>query len=170
MLTLMWRENHLGSMSARDLDLFNKFHLLAPKYFRKFMSLATWHTTSERVTLVEMGRPPDCLYFIVSGRLFLEVADQQFEQTSSVFTGELAFLIGNKPMGTTSVEAGTVYVSWPKQELKAMLAKNEDLRNAVHKLLAREVMEKFAGSIPAKHLMKDGRLQDLFDRRVAKAE
>ncbi len=170
MLTLMWRENRLGSLSERDLDVFNKFHILAPKYFRKFMSLATWHTATERVKLVEAGLPPDRLFFMFSGRYFTQIAGEEFTSAASVFTGELAFLTGNKPMGTTSVDAGSIYISWPKRELKALLAKNEDLRNAVHNLLAVEIMEKFSGSMPAKHLNEGNKLHHLFDRRITRTE
>ena len=170
MLTLMWRENRLGSMSARDRDLFDKFHILAPKYFRKFISLATWHTAPERMTLVKAGVPPDHLFFVVSGRIFVEVAGDDFTQTSSVFTGELAYLTGNKPMGTTSIDAGAIYVSWPVKELKQLLSKDEDLRNAVQNLLAVEIMEKFSGSVPAKHMHEGNTLNHLFDRRVSSTD
>ena len=170
MLTIMWRENHMGSFSAREVDLYKKFDILAPKYFRKFMSLATWHTASERVTLVEAGKPPECFYFMVKGKYFVDVLGEQFTSTSSVFSGELAYLTDNKPMGTTAVDAGSVYVSWPKSEMKLLLSKDEDLRNAVHNLLAVEIMEKFATSVPAKHMLPGNNLRPLFNNRLAQTD
>jgi hypothetical protein len=170
MLTLMWRENRVRSLSSRDRDLFDKFHLLAPKYFRRFIALATWHTAAERVTLVEAGIPPDYLFFVVSGRILARIAGEEYTQDTSIFTGELAYLTGNKPMGTTLVEAGSVYITWPVRELKVLLSKDEDLRNAVHNLLAAEIMEKFAGSIPAKHLLEGNTLHHLFDHRLTQTD
>jgi CRP-like cAMP-binding protein len=61
-----------------------------------------------------------------------------------MFIGEIAFLRDKAASATVMTASKSLYVSWNQDELRALLKKNDDLKNAMAALLSADMADKVA--------------------------
>ncbi|MEL6920330.1 MAG: cyclic nucleotide-binding domain-containing protein [Pseudomonadota bacterium] len=119
-------------MSARDVNLYQRFPTFNPGQFRRLMRIATWHETHDPDLLCTEGQEPAKLYFVHKGAIVIERGGQQIRSEADRFVGELSFMAGSGALANATVRVieGSAYLSWDKAELRALLATSERFSQA----------------------------------------
>jgi hypothetical protein len=144
MIAILLREHRMSLLSDNEMTLFRCLETLTPGQFRKLLKLATWHEAEEPVTLTTQGKPPEQLYYVLDGKVMIEKQGRSMEADPRLFIGEIAFLRAKAASATVTTLGKSLYVSWPRPELQALLRRNEDLKNAMSALLSADMADKVA--------------------------
>lgn len=144
MIIVLLREHRMSLLTDNEMTLFRCLETLTPGQFRKLLKLATWHEAEEPVTLTKEGSPLDKLYYVLDGNLTIGKQGRVLEREPKMFIGEIAFLRDKAASATVTTAAKSLYVSWEQVELRALLKKNEDLKNAMAALLSADMADKVA--------------------------
>jgi len=86
----------------------------------------------------------DKLYYVLNGGVTIGKQGRLIECEPKLFIGEIAFLRDKAASATVTTAANALYVSWDQAELRALLKKNEDLKNAISALLSADMADKVA--------------------------
>jgi Cyclic nucleotide-binding domain len=146
MIVILLREHRMSLLSDNEMTLFRCLETLTPGQFRKLLKIATWHDVEDPVQLTTEGEVPDRLYYILSGNVLIGKQGRVLEREPKLFIGEIAFLRDKTATATVTTAANSLYVSWEQAELRALLRKNEDLKNAMGALLSTDMADKVANS------------------------
>jgi len=144
MIVILLREHRMSLLTDNEMTLFRCLETLTPGQFRKLLKLATWHETEEPVRLTEEGVMVDKLYYVLNGGVTIGKQGRLIECEPKLFIGEIAFLRDKAASATVTTAANALYVSWDQAELRALLKKNEDLKNAISALLSADMADKVA--------------------------
>jgi hypothetical protein len=144
MIFVLLREHRMSLFSDNEMTLFRCLETLTPGQFRKLLKIATWHEAEDPVQLTEEGAPLDKLYYVLEGNLTIGKQGRVLEREPKIFIGEIAFLRDKAASATVMTEAKSLYVSWNQSELRSLLKKNEDLKNAMSSLLSTDMADKVA--------------------------
>lgn len=144
MIALLLRDRRMTLLSDDEMTLFRALETLSPGQFRKLLKLADWHVQEEPVQLTAEGEKPGHLYYILSGDVTIAKQGRSFVAAPKTFIGEIAFLRGTPASATVTTPPAAHYVSWPVEELQALLKRNEDLKNAFSALLSADMADKVA--------------------------
>jgi hypothetical protein len=144
MIAILLREHRMSLLTDNEMTLFRCLETLTPGQFRKLLKLATWHETEEPVRLTEEGGMLDKLYYVLDGTVSIGKQGRLLERAPKLFIGEIAFLRDKAATATVTTAARSLYVSWEQAELRALLKKNDDLRNAMQALLSADMADKVA--------------------------
>jgi Cyclic nucleotide-binding domain len=146
MIGILLREHRMSLLSDNELRLFRCLETLTPGQFRKLLKLATWHEDAEPVQLTAEGEVPERLFFVLDGKVKIGKQERVLEREPKLFIGEIAFLRDKAATATVSTLANSLYVSWEQAQLRNLLKKNEDLKNAMGALLSADMADKVANS------------------------
>jgi len=146
MIVILLREHRMSLLSDNEMTLFRCLETLTPGQFRKLLKLATWHEVEEPVQLTTEGEPPDKIFYVLDGKVNIGKQGRLLEREPKLFIGEIAFLRDKAATATVTTAAKALYVSWEQSELRALLKKNDDLKNAMGALLSADMADKVANS------------------------
>lgn len=144
MILVLLREHRMSLLSDNEMMLFRSLDTLTPGQFRKLLKLATFHENEEPATLTRQGERPDRLYFILDGKVTIGKDNRNFETDPKIFIGEVAFLRGRPASATVTAAEKSLYVSWEASALQALLRRNDELKNALWRLLSDDMADKVA--------------------------
>lgn len=144
MILVLLREHRMSLLSDNEMMLFRCLDTLTPGQFRKLLKLATFHENEEPETLTRQGEKPDRLYFILDGKVRIGKDERSFETDPKIFIGEVAFLRGRAASATVTTADKSLYVSWEAAALQALLRRNDELKNALGRLLSDDMADKVA--------------------------
>lgn len=136
-----------GSLNEREERLRSTvFASLAPPGFRKLMAVAQWRDVTAGEVLIRQGddssRP---LIYLYSGFALVAVDSRNVARIGQgSFVGEMGYLTDAAATATVSTAGDCCVVSWPADELGALLRREPQLRQALHQILAHDVVEKLA--------------------------
>jgi hypothetical protein len=141
-----WRlvlERRPVRLSDRESRLYRRvFRSLTPREFVRLVGLGRWEEASADTRIVERARPLDRLMVIASGKTAVRVGERVIELGEGQFVGEMSFISGDPPTADVVATQPTVYVAWPKAELRTFLADNPALRAAWQAVLGADLVEK----------------------------
>ncbi len=144
MIAILLREHRMSLLTDNEMTLFRCLETLTPGQFRKLLKLATWHEADAPATLTEEGSMLNRLYYVLEGKVKIGKQGRVMECDPKLFIGEIAFLRDKAATATVTTDDRSLYVSWEQSELRALLKKNEDLRNAMQALLSADMADKVA--------------------------
>jgi len=144
MIIILLREHRMSLLTDHEMTLFRCLETLTPGQFRKLLKIATWHESEEPVQLTEEGASLDKLYYVLDGTITIGKQGRVIEREPKMFIGEIAFLRDKAASATVMTASKSLYVSWDQSELRALLKKNEDLKNAMSSLLSADMADKVA--------------------------
>ncbi len=144
MIIILLREHRMSLLTDHEMTLFRCLETLTPGQFRKLLKLATWHEVEEPVKLTEEGTPLKELYYVLDGTVTIGKQGRVIEREPKMFIGEIAFLRDKAASATVMTAPKSLYVSWNQDELRTLLKKNEDLKNAMAALLSADMADKVA--------------------------
>ena len=146
MIGILLREHRMSLLSDNEMTLFRCLETLTPGQFRKLLKLATWHDADEPVKLTTEGVVPEKLFYVLEGKVTIGKQGRVLEREPKLFIGEIAFLRDKSATATVTTSEKALYVSWEQIELRTLLKKNDDLRNAMSALLSADMADKVANS------------------------
>lgn len=144
MIAILLREHRMSLLTDNEMTLFRCLETLTPGQFRKLLRLATWHEADEPARLTEEGTMLDKLFYVLDGKVMISKQGRLMERDPKLFIGEIAFLRDKAATATVTTAEKSLYVSWEQAELRALLKKNDDLRNAMQALLSADMADKVA--------------------------
>lgn len=144
MIIILLREHRMSLLTDNEMTLFRCLETLTPGQFRNLLKLATWHEVEEPARLTEEGAMLDRLYYVLEGKLSIEKQGRVIEREPRMFIGEIAFLRDKAASATVVTQGRSLYVSWNQEELRNLLKRNEDLKNAMSTLLSTDMADKVA--------------------------
>ena len=80
-------------MSEQEEELYRLFYTLSPGEFRTLMKIGTWFHAKKEEPITIKGEVPEKLFFILDGTVSVNRGKTHLMLGSSVFIGELAFLM-----------------------------------------------------------------------------
>ena len=96
--------------------------------------------------LTTEGEVPEKIFYVLDGKVSIGKQGRVLEREPKLFIGEIAFLRDKAASATVTTVAKALYVSWEQSELRALLKKNDDLKNAMGALLSADMADKVASS------------------------
>jgi hypothetical protein len=144
MILVLLREHRMSLLSDNEMMLFRCLDTLTPGQFRKLLKLATFHENEEPATLTQQGEKPDRLYYVLDGKVKIGKDDRSFETDPKTFIGEVAFLRDRPASATVTTAKKSLYVSWETSALQSLLRRNDELKNALGRLLSDDMADKVA--------------------------
>jgi CRP-like cAMP-binding protein len=145
MILVLLREHRMSLLSDNEMMLFRSLDTLTPGQFRKLLKQADWHEGGETpATLTRQGEKPERLYYVLQGEVTIDKDGRALKADPRLFIGEVAFLRGRQASATVTAPPGALYVSWQVDRLEALLRRNEELKNALARLLSADMAEKVA--------------------------
>lgn len=148
LIVLIVSERTRWRMTAEDRALHDHFPTLTPGQFRGLRPLMTRRTEEGGTQLAWEGRPVEDLMLVFSDRIVIGKAGQGFPIAGPAFVGEVAFLTGNPSSADVTLPDGGTVVHLPIGPLKARMARQPALANAMVALFGRELARKVADSVP----------------------
>lgn len=88
----------------------------------------------------------DKLYYVLDGKVTIGKQGRLMERDPRLFIGEIAFLRDKAASATVTTAEKSLYVSWDQAELRALLKKNDDMKNAMQALLSADMADKVAAA------------------------
>lgn len=146
MIAILLREHRMSLLTDNEMTLFRCLETLNPGQFRKLLKLATWHEGEEPARLTEEGAMLDKLYYVLDGKVTIGKQGRLMERDPRLFIGEIAFLRDKAASATVTTAEKSLYVSWDQAELRTLLKKNDDLKNAMQALLSADMADKVAAA------------------------
>lgn len=138
------------AMSAQHKAVFEHFHTMTPGQFRTIMKKGETITVDGPVHLVEEGKVPDALYFVLDGQIQLRRKDKMIAIPPQVFIGEISYVQGGQVPASATVELaeGARYIKWDRAQLRRMTDQSQPLSNALSALFNRDMGSKLTQSWP----------------------
>lgn len=84
-----------------------------------------------RAIVVEKGAPGDCMYFIASGEVEVELPDRKIPLTQGSFFGELALLSNSVRTATVVTKTDTALLVLDLFDFRTLMARHPDLAEAI---------------------------------------
>ena len=144
----IFRERSTVGMTEEMLQLYQHFPNFNPGQFRRMMKEADIIDASEDTILLGEGEQPTHLFLTMTGGFRLEKDTQTAELGPGNFLGEISFLLGGGATATVVATPGSRYVAWELTALRAMMAKEPVMENAISVLLNKDIARKLAVSFP----------------------
>ncbi len=140
------RERTLLAMSSHEAGLYSVFCTLTPGQFRRLLRHGCWRTAAKPEVLTEIEKPVNCLYYVVSGEIDLEMDSGAGTLDGEKFIGEIAFILGTNASATVTARPGAVYVEWDVTDIRRMMKRSLAFENAMIALFNVDMARKVATS------------------------
>jgi len=146
-LWILYRDSRF-SYSAEERDIFVRiFHSLSPTTFRKLLSIAQWKDIPQDTILTKEGDTVENLYLIYQGLTVVIVGEHIVAHCAeNNFIGEMSFLTGKSATASVRTAASTRCVVWTKEDLKALVEKNDDILAGLQMVFSRNLVDKIGSN------------------------
>lgn len=94
-----------------------------------------------RAIVVRKGAPGDCMYFVASGEVEVELPDRKVPLTQGSFFGELALISNSVRSATVVTRTDTVLLVLDLLDFRTLMARHPELAEAIDKEAKRRVQE-----------------------------
>jgi hypothetical protein len=146
MILIILRDQRGHAMSDKEMNLFRMLDTLTPGQFRKLTAKGEWKQADEPTVLAKESEVLDQLHYVLDGSVAVVKAGRQLQVEPKLFIGELAYLRKRPATATVTVSGGGHYMTWKHTDLEELFKRNDDLRNAMLRLLGRDMAEKMANT------------------------
>lgn len=139
-------DRRTGRFDDEDLIVFGAIRGIAPGDFRRLMAKSEKETAHVQIGLTKEDDIPRNLWFLISGKATINKKGINRSIPAPMFIGEIAYLLNQPASASVTLEAGSRYVRWPVDDLRALVAKNEGLGAALDAAFNRDLAAKVAAS------------------------
>lgn len=139
MIFVILRDARPSRFKDDALLLFRQLERLSPRQFKRLLKGIVWQVTDEATTLTVEGQKPEYLYFVLDGDVVLEKRGEIRPIPPRTFIGEIAFLQSGSASATVKVQGKSVVAKWPHGFLKALFAKDDELKSAFMAMVANDL-------------------------------
>ncbi len=147
-IRLLVLERRPVRLEPEELALYRlSFRGLTLREFAKVIKLARWENVAAGTKIATQGEALDHVRVIAKGRAVVEVAGaRKADLPAGCFVGEMSFLTGGRANADVIAVEPLRLASWPQAELRAVLAKNPELRAAVQAVIGEDLIAKLRPS------------------------
>ncbi len=128
--------------AEEDLVVYRALPQVSPGEFRRLVAIAERGTVSIPMGVTREGILPDYLYYLVEGSFTLEKRGSSREIVGPTFLGEIAYMLDQPASATVTLNEGARYIRWKVTDLKALIAKDQLLKNALEVAFNRDLAVK----------------------------
>lgn len=157
-LSLTYAQNRLEKFNSVESSFVHKaFPGLSNSLKRRILSRGSWLEVEEGTELTKAGEPAKCLVYVADGEVEISVNGNVVGRCGNGdFIGELTVLSGNPATGTAITKRPTLYWAIAGDELRRLVASNEEISQSVQACFHNQMLSKL---IAANHqLQKAGGL------------
>ena len=131
----------IPQLSARE-QVTQQAHFsdLSLKASRALFDLASWESLPAGEQLYPAGKRLDRLWLLLDGALQREGQAEGAARAHGQLIGEAAFLTKEAPQAALSSSAGAELISWPADALRALMARDEEVRVLIQQRLGLALM------------------------------
>jgi hypothetical protein len=132
-------------LEPRALRLYQLgFRSLTPREFSKLLGIARWEDVAAGARIVEKGQDLDRVMVVADGSARVEVGGGRapIDLRPGQFVGEMSYLTGERPNADVVACEAVSLLSWKRDDLRAALARNADLRAAVQMCIGADLAVK----------------------------
>ncbi|MEE2644391.1 MAG: cyclic nucleotide-binding domain-containing protein [Myxococcota bacterium] len=131
----------IPQLSAREqVTQQTHFSDLSLKASRALFDLASWESLPAGERLYQAGTLPDKLWLLLDGALQREGQTEKAVLEHGQLVGESAFLTKEASQSALSSSAGAELLSWPAEALRALMARDEEVRTLIQQRLGLALM------------------------------
>jgi hypothetical protein len=146
LIGLLARQSRLALPRAHK-DIFHHFSGLPPGDFRTLMRAATRTKTVHEMALTIEDTHLDKLHYVIDGHTVVTKMGDRFTVPGQTFVGEVAYLTGAPASASTSLAAGSEFLTWSTADLQHICARSVRFQMAVEAVLSRDMANKVARSV-----------------------
>jgi len=128
--------------TEEDLVVYRALPQVSPGEFRRLVAIAERETTSAPLEVTREGVLPEHLYYLVDGAFMLDKRGNSRRIDGPTFLGEIAYMLDRPASATATLEGGARYIRWKVTDLKALIAKDPILKNALEFAFNRDLAVK----------------------------
>ncbi len=136
------------SEEERELyqSMFRNFTALE---FMKLVRISKWHQAEPGQVLTELGEEPTDVMLIYNGEIEAKLPDGRNPRyRDGTFVGEISFIKGGAATATVQTVVPTRYVSWQKEELRALLRRNPAMAATLQSVFTEDLTKKLIVPVP----------------------
>lgn len=150
-VAIIIRERRSAKLTEEELALHkHKFSSLSTVDFFRLVKRGTWVTAMSGEHLTTQGAPVVRILIVSKGAAQVEIDGTivAFCRNGD-FVGEMAFVSGNPASATVTTVTETRYLMWRSEELKGLLEKHPDIKNALQTVFSKNLIEKLSRDVRA---------------------
>jgi CRP-like cAMP-binding protein len=122
----------------------------------RLLKAAEWKELQPGEILTRQDAPVDALYFLLSGRVNVDVNDTVVTTLErGAFVGEIAYLTGNPATATVIVDQTSRLLAFSKMKMARIVASDEHISGIIYQLLGRDLAMKMRRSNTRRVLLDD---------------
>ncbi len=140
----LFLERTTFAMSEDERSLYTHFDTMMPGEFRRMLKIAEWHSPETTMELTRQDQNCDWLHYLLHGNAQIDKSGRQFDISAPSFIGEVSYFLGSGASATVHAHSGATIVSWPREKLEKLTAKQPGIRVALHGLLNTDMAAKVA--------------------------
>jgi hypothetical protein len=144
MIALIVADRMHFRLDSNEKRLFELLHDLSPGQFRRFLKIGRAEIAASHLGITQEGKGLEELFFVLDRNITIEKKGSRAVIPSDTFIGEIAFLLGEPASATVTLEPGTPYFIWEKNQLKALMQAKPDLGNSLSLAMNRKMAQKIA--------------------------
>ncbi len=144
MIVLLFRDRIGYGIDPRTRPLYDQLEVLSYGQFRRLV--AAGRRIDGPAALIEEGRRPAALYYVLSGEAEVRKAGETLSIGPHIFLGEIAFLTGGTASASVRLAEEAHCIAWDVTVLRALMAKERAIDIALRGLMNRDLAAKTARS------------------------
>lgn len=143
-LVILYRERRVVDFSDRERELYETvFRSFTPVEFMKLLRIGRWKEVPAGEVLAREGQQLPEVMLLYNGHASITVAGKTVAQVKDGhLIGEMSFLTDEPASATVTAATPTIYLGWPKLELRRLLDRNPTLRLNLHGVIGADMAHK----------------------------
>jgi hypothetical protein len=144
MITMIVADRMHFRLDRNEKRLFELLQDLSPGQFRQFLKIGRAEIAASHLGITQEGKSLEELFFVLDRNITIEKKGSRAVIPSDTFIGEIAFLLGETATATVTLEPGTPYFIWKKNQLQALMLAKPDLGNSLSLAMNKKMAQKIA--------------------------
>ena len=142
---LIWSNSRVRFDQREAFLYVNEFSELTRVEFKKLLKISEWHLEGPGFIYIQEGQAVTDIYFLISGNAKAKLTDGNIVELpqGNVF-GEVSYRLGCPATATVSSTEACMCLRWNQEELRALCARNSNIKHAVDNVLSSHLARKLS--------------------------
>jgi len=142
---LAWSNSRVRFDQRESFLYVNEFSELSRFEFRKLLNISEWHLEGPDFTYIQEGQTVTDIYYLISGHAQAKLMDGNIIKLpqGNVF-GEVSYRLRCPATATVSSTEPCMCLRWNQEELRALCARNINIKRAVDNVLSSHMARKLS--------------------------
>lgn len=142
---LAWSNSRVRFDQRESFLYANEFSDLSRVEFKKLLKISEWHLEGPDFVYTLEGQAVKDIYYLVSGRAQAKLADGNLVVLpQGNVIGEVSYRLGCPASATVSSTEACMCLRWNQDELRALCARNANIKRAVDHVLSSHMARKLS--------------------------